>query len=234
METTLDEIQKLQAKLAFLTELEQNKELETNDIGEYYENFTYSITEDIPQIIEDEIIRLDNLIPVIKNLEKSIKLTNKVTIVDRKLTLDKYLTQGPKPGGMENIMKDIKMEQKYILSYMNNFTEDIVKYRTEEYKYKKTVQQRNKLIIQSIEFEFLEKYEIYNNINNYIIPNMKEIKLLNTTNIDIIILQIIIFNKTKQNELDEILKKEISIEMIERKLNFLLNEKLKIIRPIIY
>ena len=51
----------------------------------------------------------------------------------------------------------------------------------------------------------------------------------NTNNYKIITLQIIIFNKEKQNYLDKIIKDETSIKLIEQKIEFLLNEKLNLI-----
>ena len=51
----------------------------------------------------------------------------------------------------------------------------------------------------------------------------------NTNNYKIITLQIIIFNKEKQNELKKIMHDEISIEFIEKKIEFLLNEKINLL-----
>ena len=51
----------------------------------------------------------------------------------------------------------------------------------------------------------------------------------NTNNYKIITLQIIIFNKEKQNELKKIIDDEISIEFIEKKIEFLLNEKINLL-----
>ena len=51
----------------------------------------------------------------------------------------------------------------------------------------------------------------------------------NTNNYKIITLQIIIFNKEKQNELKKIMQDEISIELIEKKIEFLLNEKINLL-----
>ena len=55
------------------------------------------------------------------------------------------------------------------------------------------------------------------------------IKFTNTNNYKIITLQIIIFNKEKQLELKKIINNEISIELIEKKIEFLLNEKINLL-----
>ena len=78
--------------------------------------------------------------------------------------------------------------------------------------------------------EDVEQFIIYTKLTE-IMRNHRHlnIKFTNTNNYKIITLQIIIFNKEKQNELKKIIHDEISIEFIEKKIEFLLNEKINLL-----
>jgi hypothetical protein len=221
-EKSLDEIHKLQAKL------EKQNEIKEYSIQLIKDNLSDS---EKLQIIEDEIKRLDNLIPIIKKLEHYINMTKRVNIEDRKLSYKVNLLDRKLARIDEVIWKNIKINKKDIclVSMMNNFKQDIEKYDRENSKYERIKRGHGNHMDEPIDMDYLEQYDIYTQINGIINYILQEYKLLNTSNINNIILQVIVFNQEKQNKLDEIIKKETSIEVIEKKIEFLLNEKLNLI-----
>jgi len=177
------------------------------NIMEYYKNLIKDSIDvnAIIGIITNEIDRLNNLIPIINKLNEDISLTDKIKIVDSRYKLN----------------KEIKIN-KDLLQIVSKF-----KIVNGQYEGKRSPMEQLP--------EDVEQYIIYSGLAG-IMRNHRHLNInfTNTNNYKIITLQIIIFNKEKQNELKKIIDDEISIDLIEKKIEFLLNEKINLLNSNTY
>ena len=175
---------------------------ECYNLIEYYENLIKDSIDvnAIIGIITNEIDRLNNLIPIINKLNEDISLTDKINIVEPRYKLNKEIKINKDLLQIVSKIKIIKGQYEQKKNPMEQLPEDIEQY-----------------IIYAKLTEIMRNHRHLN------------IKFTNTNNYKIITLQIIIFNKEKQNELNKIIKDEISIELIEKKIEFLLNEKINLL-----
>ena len=203
---------------------------ECYNLIEYYENLIKGKIDDITviNVITNEIDRLNHLIPLINKLKEVISLTDKITIVDSRYNLNKEIKINKE---LLPIVRQFKIVNGYYepkRHEMQQLPEDVEQYII----YTKLTELMRKFTIQlnpntNLRFLGIANGNPNDNANgpddNYFI------KFTNTNNYKIITLQIIIFNKEKQNELKKIIDDEISIELIEKKIEFLLNEKINLL-----
>jgi len=170
------------------------------NIIEYYEN-----------LIKDSI-DVNAIIGVITNeidrLNHLIPLINKlkevISLTDKITIVDSRY----------NLNKEIKIN-KDLLPIVSQFKIVNGYYKPKRHEMQQLPEDVEQYIIYTKLTEIMRKFTIQSN------PN--------TNNYKIITLQIIIFNKEKQNELKKIIDDEISIEFIEKKIEFLLNEKMNLL-----
>lgn len=216
---------------------------ECYNLLEYYENlikgritvFGINSNIDVINVITNEIDRLNNLILIINKLNEVISLTDKINIVDSSYQQFNQLNQKP---------KYIKIN-KELLPIVSKFKIVNGGYEEKKRPMEQLPEDVEQFIIYTKLTEIMRKFTIQLNPNTNLRflgiangnPNGNAngpdenyfIKFTNTNNYKIITLQIIIFNKEKQLELKKIIKDEISIELIEKKIEFLLNEKINLL-----
>ena len=173
---------------------------ECYNLIEYYEN-----------LIKDSI-DVNAIIGIITNeidrLNHLIPLINKlkevISLTDKITIVDSRY----------NLNKEIKIN-KELLPIVSQFKIVNGYYEPKRHEMQQLPEDVEQYIIYTKLTELMRKFTIQSN------PN--------TNNYKIITLQIIIFNKEKQNELKKIMHDEISIEFIEKKIEFLLNEKINLL-----
>ena len=170
------------------------------NIIEYYENLIKGKTDDI-----DIIGIITNEIDRLSNLIPIItKLNQDISLTDKiNIVESRY-----------KLNKEIKIN-KDLLAIVSKIKIVNGNYEEKRRPMEQLPEDVEQFIIYTKLTELMRKFTIQSN------PN--------TNNYKIITLQIIIFNKEKQNELKKIINNEISIEFIEKKIEFLLNEKINLL-----
>jgi hypothetical protein len=177
------------------------------------ESITISNENDIVSIIDNEIERLGNLIPKIKQLNQTIDLTNSITIdMDRRET--------------RSIEKKTYEINRDLFSIVDKFIIINGQYETLDQR------PRNHMHLTSADIEQhylrIEQDKVYvqlQELRRKLSMGYYPLIFINTDNYKIIILQIMNYNKDKKRKLDEIIENEVSIELIESKIEFLLNKR---------
>ena len=170
------------------------------NIIEYYENLIKGKIDDITLINV-----ITNEIDRLNNLIPLInKLKEVISLTDKITIVDSRY----------NLNKEIKIN-KELLTIVRQFKIVNGYYEPKRHEMQQLPEDVEQYIIYTKLTELMRKFTIQSN------PN--------TNNYKIITLQIIIFNKEKQNELKKIIHDEISIEFIEKKIEFLLNEKINLL-----
>ena len=170
------------------------------NIIEYYENLIEGKTDDI-----DIIGIITNEINRLNHLIPIInKLNQDISLTDKITIIDSRY----------KLNKEIKIN-KDLLQIVSQFKIVNGNYEEKRRPMEQLPEDVEQFIIYTKLTELMRKFTIQSN------PN--------TNNYKIITLQIIIFNKEKQNELKKIIDDEISIELIEKKIEFLLNEKINLL-----
>lgn len=173
---------------------------ECYNLIEYYENLIKGKMDDITVI---NVITNE-----INRLNHLIPLINKlkevISLTDKITIVDSRY----------NLNKEIKIN-KDLLPIVSQFKIVNGYYEPKRHEMQQLPEDVEQYIIYTKLTELMRKFTIQSNpiTNNY----------------KIITLQIIIFNKEKQNELKKIMHDEISIEFIEKKIEFLLNEKINLL-----
>jgi len=192
---------------------------ECYNIIEYYENLIKGRI-DVIDVITNEIDRLNNLIPIINKLNEIISLTDMINIVEPRYKLNKNIKINKDLLPLVSKFKIVNGGYEEKRSRMEQLPEDVEPFII----YTKLTEIMRKFTIQLNPNKNLHFLGIANGPDeNYFI------KFTNTYNYKIITLQIIIFNKEKQLELKKIINDEISIDLIEKKIEFLLNEKINLL-----
>ena len=204
---------------------------ECYNIIEYFEKLIKDILTDDAKltVITNEIDRLSNLILIINKLNIVISLTNSISIFDSRYEI------------INKDTKKIKIN-KDLLPIVSKFkiVNDIYEKKqnprdeTPEDKELFIIYNQLKQIVGTLDIKANRRFMDINYVPtqynyNIDLDDNYFIKFITTNNYKIITLQIIIFNKEKQNYLDKIIKDETSIKLIEQKIEFLLNEKLNLI-----
>ena len=169
-------------------------------IIEYYENLIKGKIDDIT-VINVITNEIDRLNHLIPLINK---LKEVISLTDKITIVDSRY----------NLNKEIKIN-KDLLQIVSQFKIVNGYYEPKRHEMQQLPEDVEKYIIYTKLTELMRKFTIQLN------PN--------TNNYKIITLQIIIFNKEKQNELKKIMHDEISIEFIEKKIEFLLNEKINLL-----
>ena len=171
----------------------------------------YTIIEYYENLIKDSI-DVNAIIGIITN--EIDRLNNLIPIIN-KLNEDISLTDKINiVDSRYKLNKEIKIN-KDILTIVSKFKIVNGHYEEKRRPMEQLPEDVEQFIIYTKLTELMRKFTIQSN------PN--------TNNYKIITLQIIIFNKEKQNELKQIIDDEISIEFIEKKIEFLLNEKINLL-----
>ena len=179
---------------------------ECYNLIEYYENLIKS------NINVFDVINVINVINVITN--EIARLNNLITIINK---LNEVISLTDIINIVEpryNLNKYIKIN-KELLPIVSQFKIVFGYYEEKRRPMEQLPEDVEQYIIYTKLTELMRKFTIQSN------PN--------TNNYKIITLQIIIFNKEKQNVLKKIMQDEISIEFIEKKIEFLLNEKINLL-----
>jgi predicted GIY-YIG superfamily endonuclease len=201
---------------------------ECYNLLEYYENLIKGRIGSSIGIITNEIDRLNNLILIINKLNEVISLTDMINIVEPRYNLNKYIKINKELLPIVSKFKIVNGGYEEKKRPMEQLPEDVEQYII----YTKLTEIMRKFTIQLNPNTNLRFLGIANGNPNSNANGPDEnyfIKFTNTNNYKIITLQIIIFNKEKQLELKKIIKDEISIELIEKKIEFLLNEKINLL-----
>ena len=179
---------------------------ECYNIIEYYENLIKGKIDDFGGIDVIDVIGI--ITNEINRLNHLIPLINKlkevISLTDKITIVDSRY----------NLNKEIKIN-KDLLPIVSQFKIVNGYYEPKRHEMQQLPEDVEQYIIYTKLTELMRKFTIQSN------PN--------TNNYKIITLQIIIFNKEKQNELKKIMHDEISIEFIEKKIEFLLNEKINLL-----
>ena len=191
-------------------------------------------------IIDNEINRLHHLIHKITKLNQVIQLTNSITIeINRedtrsivKKTFEINHSLLPIVDKFEIINGQYKDRDG--LNSRDRHRRELTSFEIEQYyahmERDHIYYQLNKIKqeILSIGVNRFSRTMLEDGDFTSKIINDFSITFINTDNYKIITLQIMNFNKDKQSELDEIIKNEESINMIESKIEFLLNKRFNI------
>ena len=170
------------------------------NIIEYYENLIKGKINDIT-VINVITNEIDRLNHLIPLINK---LKEVISLTDKITIVDSRY----------NLNKEIKIN-KDLLQIVSKFKIVNGYYEPKRHEMQQLHEDIEQYIIYTKLTELMRKFTIQSN------PN--------TNNYKIITLQIIIFNKEKQNELKKIMHDDISIEFIEKKIEFLLNEKINLL-----
>ena len=173
---------------------------ECYNLIEYYENLIKDSINDIT-VINVITNEIDRLNHLIPLINK---LKEVISLTDKITIVDSRY----------NLNKEIKIN-KELLPIVSQFKIVNGYYEPKRHEMQQLPEDVEQYIIYTKLTELMRKFTIQSN------PN--------TNNYKIITLQIIIFNKEKQNELKKIMHDEISIEFIEKKIEFLLNEKINLL-----
>ena len=173
---------------------------ECYNLIEYYEN-----------LIKDSI-DVNAIIGIITN--EIDRLNNLIPIINKLKEVISLTDKITIVDSRYNLNKEIKIN-KDLLQIVSQFKIVNGYYEPKRHEMQQLPEDVEKYIIYTKLTELMRKFTIQLN------PN--------TNNYKIITLQIIIFNKEKQNELKKIMHDEISIEFIEKKIEFLLNEKINLL-----
>ena len=173
---------------------------ECYNLLEYYENLIKGKIDDIT-VINVITNEIDRLNHLIPLINK---LKEVISLTDKITIVDSRY----------NLNKEIKIN-KELLPIVSQFKIVNGYYEPKRHEMQQLPEDVEQYIIYTKLTELMRKFTIQSN------PN--------TNNYKIITLQIIIFNKEKQNELKKIMHDEISIEFIEKKIEFLLNEKINLL-----